>query len=72
MSKKYFKYLNEDVSANEFFRLSNERIKKNKKLKEERRMILFCKLITIFCIMIAAFLLICMLLGFCDIMRMLP
>lgn len=72
MSKKYFKYLNEDVSANEFFRLSNERIKRNKKLKEERRMILFCKLITIFCIMITAFLLVCMLFGFCDVMRMLP
>ena len=72
MSKKYFKYLNEDVSANEFFRLSNERTKKDKKFKEERRMILFCKLTTVLCIMIAAFLLVCTLLGFCDIMRMLP
>lgn len=72
MSKKYFRYLNEDVSANEFFRLSDERAKKNKELKEERRMIFICKLITIFSVMVAAFLLVCMLLGFCDIMRMLP
>lgn len=72
MSKKYFRYLNEDVSANEFFKLSNERIRRDKKLKEERRMLLFCKLSTILCIMMAAFLLVCMFLGFCDIMRMLP
>lgn len=72
MSKKYFKYLNEDVSANDFFKLSNERIRKDKKLKEERRMLLFCKLSTILCIMMAAFLFVCMLLGFLDILRMLP
>lgn len=72
MSKKYFKYLNEDVSANDFFKLSNERIRKDKKLKEERRMLLFCKLSTILCIMMAVFLLVCMLLGFLDILRMLP